>query len=139
ETVVSSWLVGSSCSSGSAGAQLVSPSASTVAAANIIGVFFIRLLPSVRAARSGAPVIAHHRIGAAATSSMGRITHREGRDDRGRLRDAAASNERYGRGVSLLFSPLTIRSRTFRNRLWVSPMCMYSALDGLVQEWHHTH
>lgn len=28
---------------------------------------------------------------------------------------------------------------TFRNRLWVSPMCMYSALDGLVQEWHHTH
>lgn len=70
---------------------------------------------------------------------MGRITHREGRDDRGRLRDAAASNERYGRGVSLLFSPLTIRSRTFRNRLWVSPMCMYSALDGLVQEWHHTH
>jgi len=41
--------------------------------------------------------------------------------------------------VSLLFSPLTIRSVTFRNRLWVSPMCMYSAVDGVVQEWHHTH
>ncbi|MEW1961409.1 NADH:flavin oxidoreductase/NADH oxidase [Microbacterium sp. NPDC077644] len=41
--------------------------------------------------------------------------------------------------MSLLFSPLSIRSVTFRNRLWVSPMCMYSALDGLVQEWHHTH
>ena len=41
--------------------------------------------------------------------------------------------------MSLLFSPLTIRSRTFRNRLWVSPMCMYSAVDGVVQEWHHTH
>jgi 2,4-dienoyl-CoA reductase-like NADH-dependent reductase (Old Yellow Enzyme family) len=41
--------------------------------------------------------------------------------------------------VSILFSPSTIRSVTFRNRLWVSPMCMYSAVDGVVQEWHHTH
>ena len=41
--------------------------------------------------------------------------------------------------VSILFSPLRIRSLTVRNRLWVSPMCMYSAVDGVVQEWHHTH
>jgi 2,4-dienoyl-CoA reductase-like NADH-dependent reductase (Old Yellow Enzyme family) len=41
--------------------------------------------------------------------------------------------------VSILFSPLNIRSVTFRNRLWVSPMCMYSAVDGVVQEWHHGH
>jgi 2,4-dienoyl-CoA reductase-like NADH-dependent reductase (Old Yellow Enzyme family) len=41
--------------------------------------------------------------------------------------------------VSLLFSPLTIRSIELRNRLWVSPMCMYSAVDGVPQEWHHTH
>lgn len=41
--------------------------------------------------------------------------------------------------MSLLFSPLSIRSVTLPNRLWVSPMCMYSAVDGLVQEWHHTH
>ncbi|MBO9626928.1 MAG: NADH:flavin oxidoreductase/NADH oxidase [Microbacterium sp.] len=41
--------------------------------------------------------------------------------------------------MSILFSPLTVRSVTFRNRLWVSPMCMYSAVDGVVQEWHHTH
>ncbi|WP_175985968.1 NADH:flavin oxidoreductase/NADH oxidase [Microbacterium tenebrionis] len=41
--------------------------------------------------------------------------------------------------MTLLFSPLSIRSVTFRNRLWVSPMCMYSAVDGVVQEWHHTH
>lgn len=34
---------------------------------------------------------------------------------------------------------MTIRSRTFANRLWVSPMCMYSAVDGVPQEWHHTH
>lgn len=45
----------------------------------------------------------------------------------------------YRRTVSILFSPLRIRSVTFRNRLWVSPMCMYSAVDGVVQEWHHTH
>ena len=41
--------------------------------------------------------------------------------------------------MSILFSPLSIRSVTIRNRLWVSPMCMYSAVDGVVQEWHHTH
>lgn len=41
--------------------------------------------------------------------------------------------------MSILFSPLTVRSLTLRNRLWVSPMCMYSAVDGVVQEWHHTH
>ncbi|MDN3443474.1 NADH:flavin oxidoreductase/NADH oxidase [Microbacterium sp. APC 3901] len=41
--------------------------------------------------------------------------------------------------MSTLFSPLSIRSVTFRNRLWVSPMCMYSAVDGVVQEWHRTH
>ena len=40
---------------------------------------------------------------------------------------------------SLLFTPFTIRRTTFRNRLWVSPMCMYSARDGVPQEWHHTH
>jgi 2,4-dienoyl-CoA reductase-like NADH-dependent reductase (Old Yellow Enzyme family) len=41
--------------------------------------------------------------------------------------------------MSLLFSPLTLRDITMRNRLWVSPMCQYSAVDGVPQEWHHTH
>ncbi|WOF22173.1 NADH:flavin oxidoreductase/NADH oxidase [Microbacterium betulae] len=41
--------------------------------------------------------------------------------------------------MSLLFSPLTIRETTFRNRLWVSPMCMYSAEDGFPGDWHHVH
>jgi 2,4-dienoyl-CoA reductase-like NADH-dependent reductase (Old Yellow Enzyme family) len=41
--------------------------------------------------------------------------------------------------VSILFSPLTLRTRTFRNRLWVSPMCQYSAVDGLPNDWHHVH
>jgi 2,4-dienoyl-CoA reductase-like NADH-dependent reductase (Old Yellow Enzyme family) len=41
--------------------------------------------------------------------------------------------------MSLLFTPITVRGLTVRNRLWVSPMCQYSAIDGVPQEWHHTH
>jgi len=41
--------------------------------------------------------------------------------------------------VSLLFQPLTVRERTLRNRLWVSPMCQYSAEDGVPNDWHHVH
>ncbi len=38
-----------------------------------------------------------------------------------------------------LFSPLQLRDVTFRNRIFVSPMCQYSAEDGLPNEWHHVH
>lgn len=40
-----------------------------------------------------------------------------------------------------LFSPLTIRSITTRNRVWVSPMCQYSCeeRDGVVNDWHLVH
>lgn len=38
-----------------------------------------------------------------------------------------------------LFSPLTVRSVTLRNRLGVSPMCQYSAVDGLANDWHFVH
>src|SRR6478735_11422295 len=41
--------------------------------------------------------------------------------------------------TSILFSPITIRELTVRNRLWVAPMCQYSAVGGVPQEWHHTH
>jgi 2,4-dienoyl-CoA reductase-like NADH-dependent reductase (Old Yellow Enzyme family) len=41
--------------------------------------------------------------------------------------------------MARLFSPLTLRETTFRNRLWVSPMCQYSAVDGVPNEWHHVH
>ena len=40
---------------------------------------------------------------------------------------------------SKLFSPLTIRDVTLRNRLIVSPMCQYSAVDGVPGAWHMTH
>lgn len=41
----------------------------------------------------------------------------------------------------MLFSPITLRDTEFRNRLWVSPMCMYSATkhDGMPTEWHFGH
>jgi 2,4-dienoyl-CoA reductase-like NADH-dependent reductase (Old Yellow Enzyme family) len=41
--------------------------------------------------------------------------------------------------MSELFSPLTQRSITFRNRIGISPMCQYSSTDGLPNAWHETH
>jgi 2,4-dienoyl-CoA reductase-like NADH-dependent reductase (Old Yellow Enzyme family) len=38
-----------------------------------------------------------------------------------------------------LFAPLTIRGVTLRNRIAVSPMCQYSAEDGLANDWHLVH
>lgn len=38
-----------------------------------------------------------------------------------------------------LFSPLTLRSVTFPNRIAVSPMCMYSSDDGFANDWHLVH
>jgi 2,4-dienoyl-CoA reductase-like NADH-dependent reductase (Old Yellow Enzyme family) len=39
----------------------------------------------------------------------------------------------------MLFTPLTLRSVTFRNRIFVSPMCQYSSEDGLPTDWHFVH
>ncbi|TRZ57800.1 MAG: NADH:flavin oxidoreductase/NADH oxidase [Streptomycetaceae bacterium] len=41
--------------------------------------------------------------------------------------------------MDTLFDPLTIGSVTFHNRVWVSPMCQYSASDGFVGAWHSAH
>jgi len=41
--------------------------------------------------------------------------------------------------ASQLFSPLTLRSLTFRNRVVVSPMCQYSSDDGMPNPWHAVH
>jgi len=40
-----------------------------------------------------------------------------------------------------LFDPITLRGTTFRNRLWVAPMCQYSAerQDGVATDWHLVH
>jgi len=39
----------------------------------------------------------------------------------------------------LLFSPLTLRGVEFKNRIFVSPMCQYSATDGVPSDWHLVH
>ena len=39
----------------------------------------------------------------------------------------------------LLFTPLTLRGVQFRNRVFVSPMCQYSAEDGFPNDWHLVH
>jgi 2,4-dienoyl-CoA reductase-like NADH-dependent reductase (Old Yellow Enzyme family) len=38
-----------------------------------------------------------------------------------------------------LFSPLTLRGLTLRNRIGVSPMCQYSSPDGVATDWHQVH
>ena len=38
-----------------------------------------------------------------------------------------------------LFTPLTIRSITLKNRIVVSPMCQYSSEDGFANDWHFVH
>lgn len=41
--------------------------------------------------------------------------------------------------MSGLFSPITIRGVRVPNRVAVSPMCQYSAVDGLADSWHLVH
>lgn len=38
-----------------------------------------------------------------------------------------------------LFTPFTIRNTTFKNRLVVSPMCMYSGTNGFASDFHMVH
>ena len=38
-----------------------------------------------------------------------------------------------------LFAPLKVRSLTLQNRVVVSPMCQYSATDGVIDDWHLVH
>src|SRR6202165_6012751 len=38
-----------------------------------------------------------------------------------------------------LFSPFTLRKLTLANRIVVSPMCQYSAIDGCATDWHLAH
>ncbi|MDB4632916.1 oxidoreductase, partial [bacterium] len=38
-----------------------------------------------------------------------------------------------------LFQPLDLRRIHLRNRIVVSPMCMYSATDGVASAWQHVH
>jgi len=51
---------------------------------------------------------------------------------------AGADHDREVPEVDLL-SPLTMRGVTLRNRIVMSPMCQYSATEGLADDWHLVH
>jgi 2,4-dienoyl-CoA reductase-like NADH-dependent reductase (Old Yellow Enzyme family) len=41
--------------------------------------------------------------------------------------------------TSALFQPIRLRGLTLENRIMVSPMCQYSAVDGSMTDWHLAH
>lgn len=41
--------------------------------------------------------------------------------------------------MSHLFEPFELRKLTFKNRIFVSPMCQYSAVNGVPNDWHFVH
>jgi len=48
--------------------------------------------------------------------------------------DSSSAADRTG-----LFDPLCLRELTLPNRIVVSPMCQYSAVDGCATDWHFVH
>ena len=45
----------------------------------------------------------------------------------------------YHYSMAYLFQPFTLRELTLRNRIGMSPMCMYSCRDGMATDWHLAH
>lgn len=41
--------------------------------------------------------------------------------------------------MTALFAPFTLKDVTLRNRIAAPPMCQYSAVDGVVTDWHLPH
>lgn len=41
--------------------------------------------------------------------------------------------------IPALFTPLQMRGVTFKNRIVLSPMCQYAAVDGQAGDWHFDH
>ena len=41
--------------------------------------------------------------------------------------------------MSTLFTPIKLRGLTLTNRIFIEPMCQYSAEDGRAQDWHMIH
>ncbi|KAL7912854.1 FMN-linked oxidoreductase [Trichoderma velutinum] len=52
---------------------------------------------------------------------------------------SATAVQPSGKPVPKLFTPLKIRGIEMQNRIWVSPMCQYSAHEGFHTPWHITH
>jgi 2,4-dienoyl-CoA reductase-like NADH-dependent reductase (Old Yellow Enzyme family) len=45
----------------------------------------------------------------------------------------------YYKTMANLFEPLRVRDVEFPNRIFVSPMCQYSCVDGMANDWHFVH
>lgn len=41
--------------------------------------------------------------------------------------------------MSVINQPIAIKSVTIPNRIGMSPMCQYSASNGLANDWHFVH
>lgn len=41
--------------------------------------------------------------------------------------------------MTTLFKPFTLKDTTLRNRIAIPPMCQYSAVNGMPNEWHQVH
>jgi 2,4-dienoyl-CoA reductase-like NADH-dependent reductase (Old Yellow Enzyme family) len=59
-------------------------------------------------------------------------------DHSGRGCPAAADHDREVPDIDLL-TPWTVRGVTLRNRVVMSPMCQYSAEEGMANDWHLVH
>lgn len=52
---------------------------------------------------------------------------------------SASEDQPSGKPIPKLFTPIKIRGLTMQNRIWVSPMCQYSAHEGFHTPWHIAH
>ncbi|MDE2333037.1 MAG: bifunctional salicylyl-CoA 5-hydroxylase/oxidoreductase [Rhodospirillales bacterium] len=53
--------------------------------------------------------------------------------------ETAAKGFRDAKPVAPMFQPMALRDMVVANRVVVSPMCMYSAVDGVPGDWHLVH
>lgn len=53
--------------------------------------------------------------------------------------DAAGRRGAAGRALPPMFTPFQLRGMRLANRVVVSPMCQYSAVDGMPDDWHYVH
>lgn len=51
----------------------------------------------------------------------------------------AETKQPNGTPIPSLFQPLQIRGVTFQNRIFLAPLCQYSAEDGVITPWHIAH
>lgn len=59
--------------------------------------------------------------------------------DRLFAREVAGKGFPHARPVAPMFQPLALRDMVVANRVVVSPMCMYSAQEGMPIDWHTVH